>query len=283
MPISLLLMDIVVQLEDGSIANLEVQRIGYAFPGQRSACYSADLLLRQYKRVNGELGRNFNYRDIQKVFSIVLIEKSTKDFHKFEDIYLHHSQQKTDSGLKIDLLQEYDFIALDIFRKKLQNNGIEKNNRLEAWLAFLCEDNPELILELIKVYPDFEAIYKEVYEMCLDTERMMGIFSKELEVLDKNTVQYMIDEMQDTIDEQKVQLTQKDAQLIHQKVQLSQKDSQLTQKDLQIKLGIHAFILDNLEENIPRERILLKLQKRFNLSPENAEVYFRDATENKNL
>lgn len=36
---SLLVMDIVVQFEDGSIANVEVQKIGYLFPGERSACY----------------------------------------------------------------------------------------------------------------------------------------------------------------------------------------------------------------------------------------------------
>ena len=47
-------MDIVVELEDGSIANVEMQKIGYLFPGQRCACYSADLLLRQYKMVRGE-------------------------------------------------------------------------------------------------------------------------------------------------------------------------------------------------------------------------------------
>ena len=51
---SILIMDILVELEDGSLANVEVQKIGYRFPGQRSACYSADLLLRQYKRVKGE-------------------------------------------------------------------------------------------------------------------------------------------------------------------------------------------------------------------------------------
>lgn len=45
--------------EDGSIANVEVQKIGYLFPGERSACYSADMLLRQYKRVRRELGKNF--------------------------------------------------------------------------------------------------------------------------------------------------------------------------------------------------------------------------------
>ena len=48
---TLVIMDMVVELEDGSIVNLEVQKIGYKFPGARSACYSADLLLRQYKKV----------------------------------------------------------------------------------------------------------------------------------------------------------------------------------------------------------------------------------------
>ncbi len=57
---SLLIMDIVVELEDGSIANVEMQKIGYLFPGQRSACYSADLLLRQYKRVRGEKQKKSN-------------------------------------------------------------------------------------------------------------------------------------------------------------------------------------------------------------------------------
>ena len=80
---SLLIMDIVVQFEDGSIANVEVQKIGYLFPGQRSACYSSDLLLRQYKRVRVELGQGFTYRKIQKVYYIVLFEKSYSEFSFF--------------------------------------------------------------------------------------------------------------------------------------------------------------------------------------------------------
>ena len=63
---TLLITDMVVQLEDGSIANLEIQKIGYYFPGERSACYSADLLLRQYKRVRGIKGKRFSYRDINR-------------------------------------------------------------------------------------------------------------------------------------------------------------------------------------------------------------------------
>ena len=40
-----------------------------------------------------------------------------------------------------------------------------------------------------------------------------------------------------------------------------------------IEKGIEAFILDNLEENIPKERIIEKLQKRFDLSQMKAESY----------
>ena len=37
--------------------------------------------------------------------------------------------------------------------------------------------------------------------------------------------------------------------------------------------GIQAFICDNREENIPRERVLVKLQKRFELSEDEAEMW----------
>ena len=36
---SLVTMDIVVELADKSIVNIEMQKIGYFFPGERSACY----------------------------------------------------------------------------------------------------------------------------------------------------------------------------------------------------------------------------------------------------
>ena len=38
--------------------------------------------------------------------------------------------------------------------------------------------------------------------------------------------------------------------------------------------GIEAFILDNLEEKIPKERIIEKLQRRFRLTEAEARAYF---------
>ena len=43
-------------------------------------------------------------------------------------------------------------------------------------------------------------MYDNVYELCRNVERVMNMFSKELQILDENTVQYMMDEMQDEID-----------------------------------------------------------------------------------
>ena len=71
---------------------------------------------------------------------------------------------------------------------------------------FLSMDDPERIIELITAYPEFKAMYEHVYSMCRNVEDAMGIFSEELKILDRNTVRYMVDEMQDTINEQKEQL-----------------------------------------------------------------------------
>lgn len=226
---SLVIMDIVIELEDHSIANVEVQKLGYKFSGQRAACYSSDLLLRQYKRVKSEKGTTFSYRDIKKVYTIIFYEKSPADLLHFPDHYIHRASQKFDTGLKLDLLQEFVLLPLDIFRKILHNNGIR--NKLDAWLTFLSVDEPETIVKLITEYPQFKKYYEEIYQLCLNTEKVMNMFSKELQELDRNTVQYMIDEMQDVIDSQKETINnmQKD----HEQI-LAEKDRILAEKDREL-------------------------------------------------
>ena len=61
---SLVIMDIVVEIAGGEIINLEVQKIGYDFPGERAACYASDLAIRQYARARNEASQ-----DPDKTFS----------------------------------------------------------------------------------------------------------------------------------------------------------------------------------------------------------------------
>ena len=237
---SLLIMDILVELADTSLANVEVQKIGYSFPGQRSACYSSDLLLRQYKRVKGEKKKAFSYKDIKSVYTIVFFETSIKEFHEYPQNYIHKFKQQSDTGLELELLRKYVFIPLDIFRTIYHNDGKSngKNsanrrwNKTEAWLTFLSTDEPEIIIELIRQYPEFKEMYEEIYVMCQNVEKVMEMFSKELIQLDRNTVQYMIDEMQDTIDVQKEELEAKQETIDTQKGELErQKATISTQKN----------------------------------------------------
>lgn len=216
---TLLITDIIVELEDGSLANVEIQKIGYAFPGARAACYSADMLLRQYRRVRERKGEHFAYNQIKNVYLIVIFEDSPKEFKNFPNIFYHHSKQVFNSGLNIDMLQEYIMIPLDIYRKRMDNEPIE--TLLEAWLTFLSDDRPERIIEVIRKYPEFKPMYETLYQMCMNIERVMNMFfSEELRILDRNTVQYMIDEQQKEIEEQKEEISAQKEEIIRLKEEI---------------------------------------------------------------
>ena len=139
---SLLVMDILVRLKSGALVNVEIHRIGYLFPGARCACYSSDLVMRQYSQVREtrrQEGKRFSYHDIKKVYTIVLILKSTSEFHALPEKYLHYARQTFNTGLELDLLQEYLLIPLDIFLKNQHNIS----SKLDAWLCFIASDQPQ--------------------------------------------------------------------------------------------------------------------------------------------
>ena len=112
-----------------------------------------------------------------------LMETSPKEFRDFPDDYIHHSRQIFDTGLELEMLQEFFLIPLDIFKKKMHNKNIE--NERDAWLTFLCFDEPEDILRIIEKYPDFRILYERIYGICQNVEKVMEMFSEELKILDK--------------------------------------------------------------------------------------------------
>lgn len=101
---------------------------------------------------------------------------------------------------------------------------------MDAWLTFLSVDEPEMIIKLIEVYPQFRKYYEEIYELCRNTEKVMNMFSKELQELDRNTVQYMIDEMQEVIDAQKEIIRQRESALADKERELAELKARLDGK-----------------------------------------------------
>ena len=234
--LSLVITDIVVELEDGSIANIEVQKIGLAFTGERASCYTADLLLRQYKRVRDERKDLFSYKDICPVYTIVFMEESPSEFKKFKDKYIHTFTSQSDTGLKLKMLQNIIFIPIDNYLDKLHNKG-SIDGEFEAWLTFLGCDEPEYVEKLIKEYPYFKPLYEDLYNMCLNVERVMEMFSEELRILDRNTVKYMIDELQEELDDKTVKLEEKKAELEAANAELEAANAELEVANAELEVA----------------------------------------------
>ncbi|MCI8567682.1 MAG: hypothetical protein HFI39_15505 [Lachnospiraceae bacterium] len=113
--------------------------------------------------------------------------------------------------MELELLQKYLFVPLDIFRKIQENRNIA--DKCEAWLVFLSMDEPEKIGRLLEQYPEFRPLYEQIYGLCRNVGRVMEMFSEELRELDRNTVDLMIDEMQERIERQEEELGRKEEEL----------------------------------------------------------------------
>ena len=192
---SLVIMDIIVELKDGSYVNVELQKAGYRFPSQRSSCYASDMIMRQYNLKKKEYGPGFTYSSITPVYLFVLIENSSKEFADNNE-YLHRRQTSYSSGIELGETARITYITLDTFRKK--NKNID--NELDAWLTFLIRDDFESVVKLVNKRPEFADIYKEIAEFRRDPKEIIGMFSEALSILDHNTELFMIDEMRGDID-----------------------------------------------------------------------------------
>jgi len=205
---TLLIMDILGELEDGSLINVEIQKQSYAFLAERISCYLSDLVMRQYARVRGTKGSAFTYRDIKKVYIIVIFEQSMGAFHQTNDRYIHHGKNIFDTGLQLELLQECCLVSLDVFRKipypKIRNEQT-------AWLSLLSTEDLKDAKNLVREYPWLEEIYEEIAMLRQQPEEVLGMFSEALRILDENTVKFMIEELQKKVDEKDAVIGEKDA------------------------------------------------------------------------
>lgn len=206
---SLVIMDILVELTDKSIINVEMQKIGYAFPGERSSCYISDLIMRQYNRVRSESQKNFSFKDLKPVYLIVLMEKSSSEFLNVSPHYIHRSNTIFDSGAPVHILGNIVYISLDTFHFVVQNI----NTELEAWLTFLSSDQPSDILKLVNKFPKFKSYYADIAAFRQHPKELIYMFSEALTIMDRNTVKYMCEEQKKEIASLTAKLAKKDSDL----------------------------------------------------------------------
>lgn len=237
----MIIMDMVVMMTDGSIANIEIQKISYDFPAERISCYSADLVLRQYKMITGknqEIKQEASmhgsskpsYKDMRKVHTIILFEDSNKSLISDMDkaLYFHVGKTRFNTGVKIELLQDFVLVSLDTFRKYRYSDIREgrteitdydydssqyndelvsekmKRDRLKFLSLFVVE-TPQEIDRLIEIFPDLESVRQDINEYLERPEEVLSMFSEALRILDRNTAELMVDRMKDEMETLKAQ------------------------------------------------------------------------------
>lgn len=176
------------------------------------------------------------------------METSSRKFHEHPDTYLHHGEMLFDSGIGLSFPIQVYMIPLDIFLKSFYNNGIR--NKLEAWLAFLTLEQPEDLCTLLSMYPEFQPLYQHLYDLCQNVEGMMNMFSKELQIMDRNTVKLMVDEMTENAkkDAETIRTLSLEKEVLSQRAEaLSQRHEALSQQNKTLIAEVeklHAIIRD---------------------------------------
>ena len=250
------------------MVNVEIQKYGYKFPGQRAACYSADLVLRQYQAMRKN-DPDVAYNRLCSTYTIILMEGSPAVFHQHPDVYIHHFIQRSDTGLELPLLQEYLFIPLDIFSKCVQDKSISSRSELEAWFTFLVAEKPEEIVELIEAFPFFKPIYEQIYQICRNMEGYMPLFAEQLRNLDRNTMRLMYDELKeenDGLKEENVGLKEENDGLKEENVGLKEENVGLKEENVGLKgenVGLKEENVGLKEENVGLKEKMTDLRNSF--------------------
>jgi hypothetical protein len=236
-----MIMDVLVELLDGSLINVERQTVGYHFPIERTFCYGADLLVRQYDRIRSEMDKRFTYQDMKPVYVIVLMEKSPSIFHH-ADKFLHHSEFQLDTGIKVRNLLNFIYIPLDFFLKMPHNELTE----LEAWMYFLSSDDPLHIQRIIEKFPFFRNLYQDIIEFRYHPKELISMFSESLLIADRNTVKLMIDElraekaaivieMNAEIEEKRAEIEEQKAEIEEQKAEIEEQKAEIEEQKAEIE------------------------------------------------
>lgn len=171
-----------------------------------------------------------SYKDMRKVHTIILFEDSNKSLISDMDkaLYFHVGKTRFNTGVKIELLQDFVLVSLDTFRKYRYSDIREgcteitdydydssqyndelvsekmKRDRLKFLSLFVAE-TPQEIDRLIEIFPDLESVRQDINEYLERPGEVLSMFSEALRILDRNTAELMVDRMKDEMETLKAQ------------------------------------------------------------------------------
>ncbi len=281
------ILDVRVCLNDDTEIDIEIQLAPFSAWTKRVLFYLAKLYGQQLKE--GE-----PYERLKKCISI-----SVLDFELFpeeKEFYsCFHLWEDRRQFLYTDQL-ELHVIELPKLPEECQ-----EDSSILLWAKFLNAEEKEEIDMLSKKSPYIEAACETLRVISQDEQKQMEYLAREKAIRDHN--QLMLEARQSALRDYEQILLARDKTIgnyeqivlakdkaisdyeqtmLEIQEQIGQLKIEMQQQSDQLKLeaqrneqrGIEAMILDGIEENFSKEKILLKLQRRFALTEEQANQYY---------
>ena len=207
-----------------------------------------------------------NYNLLTKCYSIFICRDDIPEEERYS-IQFYEITNTKNTAPTIVPREYYDLMTLvviklgdEVYNGNEEDEGYELFRFLNAIMYPHKKDFMSTVSEYID-YSDNEELWKEVTDLStIEQIRYEGMVEKLTKELTEEITDKITEEITEEVTER---VTEEVTERVTEEVTGRVREE-----------GIQAVILDNLEEQIPRERIVMKLQKRFHLTEEKSEQYY---------
>ncbi len=246
------ILDVRVSLNNNMEIDIEIQLSELRVWADRSLFYLSKMYAEQIKP--GQTYDVFKKCVGISILNFDLFPKETEFYSCF------HIQEDTRHFLYTDKM-EFHVIELPKLPQELKDDSSD----ILLWAKFINAERKEEFDMIATKNTYIKSAYKTLQVIRQDEEKRMAYEAGEKALRDYN--QGMLEaELRGR------EIGRKEGQEIGRKE--GQKIGRKEGQKIGRKEGIQALILDNLEEQVTQERILIKLQKRFNLNETEAKHYY---------
>ena len=86
-------------------------------------------------------------------------------------------------------------------------------------------------MKVIRAYPEFEEIYRQVFGFRRQIKELMSMFSDALKILDANTTKYMIEQQKEKIEQQEKKIERQEEKIKQQREEIERLKARLAFKE----------------------------------------------------
>ncbi|MFV0520123.1 MAG: Rpn family recombination-promoting nuclease/putative transposase [Lachnospirales bacterium] len=161
-----IIFDVNAKLSDGTLVNVEIQKLNHFGFIERSIFYTS-------RRLSGQGVKGLQYGDLKQTVALNIVDFDL--FNDTEDFYSTFYFSEKDRHTILSDLLRIDFLEL----KKLDLNNIDTTNKKELWVKFFNAESEEELDMLKEIDKTFEKPVEKLYFLSSDPSTLTAYEERE--------------------------------------------------------------------------------------------------------